>query len=75
MLVRTVVAIAIVGNLTPQRRKILGIAEWHYDFAEFWTEPQGFWKSFHSQIQQRPITTIAACGEADWHPMPSSSLC
>jgi AraC-like DNA-binding protein len=35
------------------RNKQLGVAEWHYDFAGFWIEPQGFQKLFHSQIQQR----------------------
>jgi uncharacterized protein len=29
-----------------------GVAEWRYDFAGFWTKPQGFQRLFHSQIQQ-----------------------
>jgi hypothetical protein len=30
----------------------IGVAEWRYDFAGFWTKPQGFQRLFHSQIQQ-----------------------
>ena len=51
---------SVRSTTMPASNETPGAAEWRYDLAGFLTEPQGFQKAFHRQVQQRqtPQSTL-----------------